>query len=376
MKRAQVPVVRLTHLPQHAGYTDWLLTGLGLLDAQGVLRLEAPSAAKASANRAYRGLQRRLPRALRFLPEAAPPYQIMAGLVRFCDKTVRFAYDMLDSPYEFDEWLLERCDVYFKCQCPLYINALGFPLTRRVFMPFSQAALDHQGKIVPAMLGRPLASSWSLRDNMAALDRWRALQQVPKKALLLASYGSGEAPTPSWAPGECAMLESLQGLVQHPNLKRRVLVDWLRARNDQNIRARIGNAESAVQGKYADSAEDFARVVAESVYELNVSGLRRSVTFRFATCLTVGTTVISDSLAVKWYRPFEIGTELVEIGELGYELPDEAEWGSAFEALNLILEKGFTEESERRHAVLARFESVWRPDKLAEYLVEECLSRA
>ncbi|MBN1460300.1 MAG: DUF288 domain-containing protein [Armatimonadetes bacterium] len=55
-----VPLARITHLPKRGGYSDSLLTSLGLLAAEGVIRLEMPLSSAIAESRVYRRLKRRI----------------------------------------------------------------------------------------------------------------------------------------------------------------------------------------------------------------------------------------------------------------------------------------------------------------------------
>ena len=121
------------------------------------------------------------------------------------------------------------------------------------------------------------------------------------------------------------------------------------------------------------SKHALAESAASAMFDVNISGYQRSLTYRFATCFMTGTAVLSDDLAVRWYRPFEEGTEVFSLGRLGYELPQDAEWPKALDVVRAVWLDAEELSRKARPRILERYRTVWHPAKLAEYIVNECL---
>ena len=79
----------------------------------------------------------------------------------------------------------------------------------------------------------------------------------------------------------------------------------------------------------------------------------------------VGTAIITDKLAVKWYLPFE--DEVVETVEMGYLPQDQVDWSKAKQ--DLINLPDISKEK-----ILAQYERKWAPTPVARYLVATVLA--
>ena len=110
-------------------------------------------------------------------------------------------------------------------------------------------------------------------------------------------------------------------------------------------------------GKFCDH-------IAKFEYNVNVSGYRMSIPNRFMESFIVGTAILTDKLAIKWYAPFD--EEVVETVEMGYLPNSEVDW----ERFKQDLENLPTVDKQQ---VLYRFEEKWAPRKVAKYIIEETL---
>ena len=90
-----------------------------------------------------------------------------------------------------------------------------------------------------------------------------------------------------------------------------------------------------------------------------------SIPNRFMESFIVGTAIITDKLAVKWYLPFE--QEVVETVEMGYLPLNQVDWNKAKE--DLVNLPNISKEN-----VLKQYEKKWAPMPVARYLVSTILS--
>ena len=120
-----------------------------------------------------------------------------------------------------------------------------------------------------------------------------------------------------------------------------------------------------IDAKQIISIDKFCAHISNFQYNYNVSGIRLSIPNRFMESFIVGTAIITDKLAVKWYLPFE--DEVVETVEMGYLPLNQVDWNRVKEDL-----VNLPDISKER--VLAQYERKWAPTPVARYLVTTVLS--
>ena len=172
----------------HVGYFDWLVTGFGMLSEQGNLDWRfATTLANLFRYKLIRRGSKFISRKL--VASLETPAHCMTGRVDFGGKVVRFAMDVTDYSWNYNERVLSECDVYFKCQFPK-----GFPnpvqLNRQVNFPFSEVVQQHAHKIKPAMLGRPLSVSLNYLENARLLRQFESMAEETRTQKLFAYYGT------------------------------------------------------------------------------------------------------------------------------------------------------------------------------------------
>ena len=128
-------------------------------------------------------------------------------------------------------------------------------------------------------------------------------------------------------------------------------------------------------GKYGDSShihnelivpiEHFCAHISDFQYNYNVSGYRLSIPNRFMESFIVGTAIITDQLAVKWYLPFE--QEVVETVEMGYLPLNKIDW-------NKVKEDLINLPDIAKDNILSLYEKKWAPAPVARYMVQTILS--
>ncbi|MFD0892795.1 hypothetical protein KBB96_15335 [Luteolibacter ambystomatis] len=362
MKR---PVVTITDFClNHAGYFDWLVTGLGLLEQKGELdlRFRLSAAKTALRHRYFRWGAKALAPA--WVAKVNGPMWWLQGEIDFGGTVKRFVFDVTDHGYSYAEHLLDDCDLYFKCQLPdSFPDSLK--LCRQIERPMPEAAVRNASKIRRAMLGRPLSRSLDFKRNLELLRAWERHAETPRAKRVLAYFGGDSDAEAN------DRLKDKQGLYQHPNVKRGRIVRHLRAMNRPDVDARLLNSsDPALIGPALRDDDDYAATVASSAWNINVSGLSLSIPFRLIDSFMVGTAVATDSLSIHWYQPFD-ETELIELGTMGYELDGEVDWPAIEQRLAGLLEISASEDAARRAHVLDRYRRFWSPEALAGHVIGE-----
>lgn len=373
--------------PRTQAYYDWLFTGLEILCEQGKLQVRYEGHPWDKLLRFHPRVMDAVRRISPSLMDFVTPidYVCLTGRVEKGDKVVTFAMDVADAPFNYSMGLLETVDLYFKCQCPICFDPEGFLLNRHVRIPYHPDVFTFQHKIRAAMLGRPLGRSTNLRRNLRVLRQWEAAAaNAPKDIRLFASFASdhGIAPRTARSPlpaphnyeSETALLSRWGNQVHHPNLKRERIVQMLRSMGKSDVNARIWRSTNpAVKGEMLSPAE-YIQMLGCSMIIVNVSGFRRSVPFRFMDAFLTGGAVATDTLAIRWYREFEKGTEIFEIGDLGYEREEDVDWNGVKQRLQELYEWAGRFKDNAR-AVRNLYQKKWAPEVFASYVVEECVKR-
>lgn len=368
--------------PRTQAYYDWLVTGLEILKEQGHIEVEY-------AGHVWDKLLRCHPKSMDIVRRISPDledlvspmdYTCVTGRMEQGGKIMNFAVDIADAPFVFSLALLETVDVYFKYQCPIQFETEGFAINCAVRIPYHPDVFTFQSKIRPGMLGNPLGRSLSLKRNLRVLREWEAATRSPKDIRIYASFGLDTPPdartprTPLPAPYNYQSEPSLQARwghkIHHPNIKRARIVEMLREMNHEGIDARMWRAKNPkLQGKY-DTPEQYRQNLGRAMINMNLSGFRRSLPFRFMDTFLTGGLLATDNLAIRWYQPFD-ACEVFEMGELGYEPEENVNWEQVKQTLVALYEKTLNFQ-ENAKAVRAAYEKKWAPQVFANYFVKEC----
>ena len=368
--------------PRTLAYYDWLLTGLAILQEQGHIELRL-------AGTWWDRLLRSHPKAMRLahrissnLVDTLSPVDAVCVTGRFevGGRAVNFAVDIADSPFVFATALLEAVDVYFKLQCPKSFEPEGFPINRHIRAPYHPDVFTFQNKIRPGMLGRPLSHTPNLRRNLAILKSWENSASQKKDIRIFASFGTVDCPAArtvnSPLPAqynyfsEPTLLARYPGLIHHPNQKRARIVKMLKEMNKPDIDARLWRTKDASLYGRPLTEEEYHSYLGRSMWNVNISGLRRSIPYRLCDTILTGGTMITDTLAIRWHEPFE-PFEVAEIGDLGYELEGDVDWDSVRGSLEEIYATG-PQSTDTAKAVRDAYERKWSPSAFARYFVGEC----
>lgn len=94
---------------------------------------------------------------------------------------------------------------------------------------------------------------------------------------------------------------------------------------------------------------------------MNVSGYRMSIPNRFIESFMVGTGIVTDKLAVKWYKPFN--EEVYETVPMGYLPMNQVDWRKFEFDMNHL-------PSLDSKKVVEAFEDKWSPMVVAQYIID------
>ena len=320
---------------------------------------------------------------------------IMEGYMEYTGTRHAFCIDCADSPSGYDGELLKKVKTYFKMQCPIEIDIeKGFRLTDDVYTPYYDYRhkdkklkirqigemfplnVDKQdlNKIKPCVVGfRRLADGNSYISLRNGWENYRkgALKQAHKKAMCY--YGN------AWGPASIVNATYIdwnsemntQGQfpqLNHPNEKRAEvarIMQSLGANYDARLINRGTMEKPKIDAKLIIPIDKFCAHISDFQYNYNVSVIRMSIPNRFMESFIVGTAIITDKLAVKWYLPFD--EEVVETVEMGYIPQEKVDWKKAKE--DLVNLPDISKEK-----VLELYEKKWAPIPVARYLVTTVLS--
>src|SRR5665213_2797285 len=288
------PIVALTSMPPRShNYFDWLITGLGILHETGEIDLRFEDHAWDKLLRAHPKVMGGAWRISQGLVDFLSPIDNVCLTARVDNggKAANFAMDVADAPFNYAMGLLEAADLYFKCQCPTRFEREGFPLNKKLRIPYHPDVFTFQNKIRPAMLGRPLGSGTNLRKNLRVLNAWEAACNPAKDIRIFASFASDRTvaprtphdhlPAPHNYQSENTLLARWGSQIHHPNLKRDRIVEILRKMDKPDVDARIWKSNNPVIGGKMLTEAEYEQTLGRSIFNVNISGLRRSLPFRF-----------------------------------------------------------------------------------------------
>lgn len=298
-----------------------------------------------------------------------------------------FSIDSADAPYLFDKEKLDKSNVYFKMQCPLDWDKDGFALTERIVIPW----LDHnhvdknlkltdrgarrairidKEKIKPLMLGpRQLSRGNSYQKLQRGYNNYIKEQEKNKSKKLMCYFGNALGPKVEKNPipdfdWEGDIMGYFKDEISHPNEKRAKVAEIISQIDDCDARVISNkNADSRIVER-ADliiPLDRFCKHIAQFKWNVNVSGYRMSIPNRFIESFMVGTGIVTDKLAVKWYKPFN--EEVYETVPMGYLPMSQVDW-SKFEFDIKHLPRLNSEK------VVEAFEGKWAPMVVAQYIID------
>lgn len=375
-------------------YFQWFLLGLQKISkTEGIsFELDIPLIKKLtfSNNHYVAGIGRKLMR--KMYPDS---YNLDGYIVLDNGEKRTFTIDSADAPFLFDEEKLKKVDVYFKMQCPKDLKV--FHLTPEITIPWCDHAhvdaslsLTQRGarkeiknlqqyasKIKPLMIGpRSLSKENGYKSLVKGYENYIKEQTTDKPKKLMCYFGNALGPKPEenissvdW-DWEADIMGFYKGAVSHPNEKRARAAELVSEEDNCDARViSLGYADRKEKGETKAASkishevvplEDFCRYISSFHYNLNISGYRLSIPNRFIESFMVGTAIITDKLAVKWYQPFE--SEVIETVEMGYLKNEDVDWDTFRELLKDL-------QDSKPEEVIKEYNGKWVPEKVSEYII-------
>lgn len=389
------PKVVVTCIPRWS-YGQWFILGLQMLAKQGQIDLQFRAGflyrLSLFPSRPVAAVLLRVARLFMSTPKDG---YLIEGYIAVNGVTKYFCIDTADSPYTFDDDALRKVCCYFKMQCPVHIEKEGFALNDSVRIPFStychvDASLDNcvcnvgerkktealwsnLDKVKPLMVGprylSPNCNAYSVMYD--AYKKNFGNTAIVTSKTLMCYFGNSLGPVPKGDAEHCDydnesnIMKYFGTSVNHPNEKRGKAADYIAACGDAYDSRVItqGNAETGLVNhpELVVPLKDFCNHIANFQYNLNISGYRMSIPNRFIESFMVGTAILTDKLALKWYKPFD--KEVVETVPMGYMPMEQVNWDQ------------FKNDIERlpivnKDIVLKAFKDKWAPEKVAQYIVK------
>jgi hypothetical protein len=289
-----------------------------------------------------------------------------------------FCYDIEDSPHNYDIESLKIVDIYFKAQCPIKFSEKGFPITHEAILPFPQDLFNYIDKISPSMLGPDFGVKSMIGFNKLERGYKKMfVSDIKKSNSLMTFFGNSlgnkevYVDNPNLFSNESHILGYFKNIVSHPNVKRAIASNMI-SEMVPDSDARVlhqGNCDSGISPRKNPlfiPMNSFPKHISKFKYNLNISGHRLSIPYRFINSFCVGTAIITDKLKVKWYLPF--GSEVYETVEMGYLPPEKVNWN---EFKKDILNLPEVDPND----ILNAFHNKWSPIAFARFIVNTCQNK-
>lgn len=290
----------------------------------------------------------------------------------FADKKLSVALDVRDTPWEFDEELLERCDLYFKYQCPVDYEQGFYRLNEQNIFHFNELIKRNIKKIRPIVVPRALGRKMDFNANNKILKKYAQIRQANSRKYNLLAF-----------LGNC--FDNYQyNTIHHPHIKRTQSLIYLNNMADEHIKIIYrrpsqkefadmmpnGHEKLPTAGKVSD--QEYFALCAESKATLNIAGLRGSIPFRFMDAFLSGMLIITDTPLVKWYIPLRNGLEIYDIGSMAYEILTTEQFDNRMKKLRDIMAD--VDEIRKRNLEHQNqfYETYLAPEKIGLYILREC----
>jgi hypothetical protein len=352
-------------------YAEYVLTGFHLLKEKGII-----DKYKINLNFNLRPIIHQI-RTIRsqvnFLPKLSPinGWDHMVGRFQGGEKSVKFAVNFLDTPWNFGEsHFLEEADIYFKCQYPRDFKKGFMRLSKSMNIDVPVDVMKSGYKVRPLMLGRPLSRVLSFKTNEKLLTKYaKKRKDANRKYSSLVYFGM--------AYDDINITNT-----HHPHLKRadiavfasknipKAKVIFNLSKEERFLRQLTPEA-LAMGSSERISDEMYLDMIQSSFSTINITGLRGSIPWRVIDSFLSGMVLISDNFNVDWYEPFIVGKDFLEIGDLGYNLLSEVDLNGAcekFKAYTENIEDIFKETADYRES---RFNQFYSPEAIAHYMLCE-----
>lgn len=381
-----IPIVEITALPKHS-YFEWFLLGFYELERQGKICLKihvdwTRTIAKYTASKYINGPIKRVFR-------KSESYYC-EGYFNYCGKKVKFCIDCSDAPSSYDVNLLNEVVCYFKMQCPKTFSEEGFIIGPGMVTPWIDISLEADfakqrvfiedtallcQKVKPLMVG-PRMLSWGISYRALHRSYQNYAQNIENVASqkMMCYFGNALGPKP-FKIGDAYYCDFTD--ISHyvpnfvsPNEKRKVAFDLMREMGKDYDARLISDGKPGAPPTHPEMfipLVDFCKHISKFEYNLNISGKLMSIPNRFIESFMVGTAIVTDKLSVKWYKPF--GCEVVETVPMGYLPMDEVDWEQFKKDIANL-------PPVNKKDILHEFDTKWRPDVVAQYMIDEILKAA
>jgi len=352
-----VITVKIDYYPvKFRNYFQWLLLGLMELSNKQIITFEFSEVGVIG-----RGLQR-----LKAKFSADKRYCI-EGRICHQGQELRFAYDISDTPFLFDQKVLDRVDYYFKAQYPKDIASGHFTLSEVFDYQYPDQVMENLEKIKPALLGtRHLGKSLKYLDMLGYYRNLVSSTSDIKSKKCFIYFGSDNFPESidsSSYDDEGYFFSQLKAPSQHPNIMRGWFVNHFK--DDCRFSCFLLNKHIGDEIAF----DNFHQTVALHYYNLNISGYRMSLPNRFMDSFVVNTAVLTDNLSVQWYVDFS--EYVFEFGEIGYSKQTDSSKQALVNTINQQLDS-----IEYDNKKLTRFyQDYLAPEAFARYVIEATISK-
>ena len=384
-----IPKVVITKLPR-TPYYEWFILGFYMLEEQGLIKFKmhvdwVNQLAKITDNDYIIGGLRH------YFQKDHFKNGNLEGYIDYNNEKKYFCIDSADSPFIFSSRLLNKVSVYFKMQCPIAFEKEGFALNDNIRIPYIDYEyingkdgerkpcynlFENIGKIKPLMVGaRRLSYGISYKFLKKAYINYKNSSVKEPSKKLMCYFGNALGPRESNIEShidytkESNLVTRFKGELHHPNEKRKIAVDIIKSMGSQ-YDARLINESNSDNGKKVSHPElvipleKFCDHIANFEYNLNISGYRLSIPNRFIESFVAGTAILTDKLALKWYKPF--GKEVVETIPMGYLKEEEVRWDLFKHDLEIL-------PPIKKEDIIKEFNDKWAPQVVSNYIVDEVI---
>lgn len=284
--------------------------------------------------------------------------------------------DSDDTPWTFFEDELQKCDVYYKFQCPIDYEKGYYRLNENNIFEFTDTVKKYLYKIKPLFEPRPLGRKMDFEENNrilnAILER-KSDSTIQRQNSLLVYLGN------------CTDIFKIEN-IDHPHKKRIMVMSELNKLERRDIRiifrgkgVEINSYDSSWDQYYEGlpvykksiSYSDYLDMCFSSKATLNIAGLRGSIPFRFMDAFLSNMIILTDTPTVKWYVPFEEINQIIDIGKMGYEILSEEQFNDRIKS---ILEYVSTIDEIRSDMFFEYYEKYFSPEVILNKIYMDLMS--
>lgn len=302
-------------------------------------------------------------------------YHLCTVKVELKDRTVRnIVFDSNDTPWHFFDEQLEKCDLYYKFQCPIDYKDGYYRLNNQVIFEFNEIEKRNINKIRPLIEPRPLGRKMDFEENNRLLKSILKRKNMPQSRVtdLLVYLGN------------CTDTYVIPN-IDHPHKKRIMVMNKLNKIDRKGIRIIFRGKSKEISSydsswdQYYEGLPEYKGNISYSKYldmcftskaTLNIAGLRGSIPFRYMDAILSDMIVLTDSPTVKWYVPFDEIPQILDIGKMGYEILSEKEFDERIESIMKIIDKI---DEIRKECAFDSYQKYFSPKALKDKIFADIL---